>query len=276
MSFSRIEYKSRAQLAAMCKAGQVVADIHDALRQSVQPGVTTAQMDAVAAEVIARAGAKSNFLGYHGFTGNICVSVNEEIVHGIPGSKVLEAGDIVSFDCGAVVDGWHGDACFTTVVGGLEYGRSEDLELLRIAEKSMWAGIAAFATGKFVGDIGQAIEDVVVGENPDFEPGIVEEYIGHGIGSAMHQPPDVPNYATRGKGARLRPGMALCIEPMLTVGEADNHTLEDGWTVVTNDGSRAVHVEHEVVRHEDGIWVITARDGGLAGLAPFGVVPVAP
>lgn len=271
----KIEYKTNEQFLQMRKAGLVVAQIHEALREAVKPGVTTKQMDDVAAQVINKAGAKSNFLGYHGFPAHICVSVNDEIVHGIPSERVIQAGDLVSFDCGAVVDGWHGDACFTVIVGGESAAVSEqDVKLIKLTEQAMWAGIAAFATGKYVVNIGSAIENKVYEIAETMEVGIVEEYIGHGIGSTMHQAPDVPNYETYGKGARIVPGMALCIEPMITAGTPDNHVLQDGWTVVTDDGSRAVHVEHEVVRHADGIWVISAFDGGKAGLAPYGITPV--
>lgn len=268
-----IEIKRDTEILAMRKAGLVVAEIHKAIREAVRPGVTTGDMDAVAASVLKAHGARSNFLGYYGYPGHICSSVNEEIVHGIPGKRVLQPGDLVSFDCGAIVDGWHGDAAFSVVLpGGDEEVARERARLCALTQEAMWRGIAAMATAGRVGDIGRAIDDFVVGI-PEPQPGIVEEYVGHGIGSAMHMEPDVPNYRTRSRGPKLVPGMVLCIEPMLTAGSPENVTLDDEWTVVTADGSDACHWEHEVALHEGGIWVLTAHDGGAAGLAPFGVVP---
>lgn len=274
MRRDRIELKSEDQIRQMRRAGLIVADIHAAIREAVKPGVTTKDMDVVAKSVLDAAGAKSNFFGYYGYPGQICASVNEEIVHGIPGDRVLGPGDIVSFDCGAVIDGWHGDACFTVVLpGGDPEVRAAREHLCELTEESMWRGIAALATGSRVGDVGRAIDDFVV-SLPEPQPGIVEDYVGHGIGTQMHMEPDVPNFRTRSRGEKLRPGMVLCIEPMLTAGAQDNVTLEDDWTVVTLDGSDACHWEHEVAIHEGGIWVLTAPDGGAAGLAPYGVTPV--
>lgn len=264
-----LEYKTDGQIRSMREAGLVVAAIHAALREEVRAGVTTRRMDEVACEVLKAHGARSNFYGYYGYPAQICVSVNEEIVHGIPGERVLEAGDLVSFDCGAVLDGWHGDAAFSVVVPGKE--APERTRLCEVAEASMWHGIAAMATGGRVGDIGRAIDDFVV-SLPD-PPGIVVDYVGHGIGSAMHMTPDVPNFRSRERGPRLKPGMVLCIEPMLTAGDQANRVLGDEWTVVTEDGSDACHWEHEVALHSGGIWVLTAPDGGEAGLEPFGIAP---
>ncbi|MDO4888234.1 MAG: type I methionyl aminopeptidase [Actinomycetaceae bacterium] len=268
-----IEYKTDEQILAMREAGLVVARIHAALRQAARPGITTADMDDVALAVLREAGAESNFYGYYDYPSQICTSVNEVIVHGIPGERILQPGDLVSFDCGAVVGGWHADAAFSMVLdGGDGQVRADRARLSEVTEQAMWRGIAALATGKRIGDVGRAIDDYVSGL-PE-EPGIVEAYVGHGIGSAMHQEPDVPNFRTRSRGERLRPGMVLCIEPMLTAGDQANEVLEDEWTVVTTDGSDACHWEHEVAIHEGGIWVLTAFDGGAAGLAPFGVTPV--
>ncbi|MFC2609686.1 MAG: type I methionyl aminopeptidase [Peptidiphaga gingivicola] len=264
-----LEYKTDSQIRSMRKAGLVVAAIHSALREEVRAGVTTRRMDELAREVLEAHGARSNFYGYYGYPTQICVSVNDEIVHGIPGERVLEAGDLVSFDCGAVLDGWHGDAAFSIVVPGKD--APARMRLCEIAEASMWHGIAAMATGGRVGDVGRAIDDFVV-SLPD-PPGIVLDYVGHGIGSAMHMPPDVPNFRSRERGPRLKPGMVLCIEPMLTAGDQANRVLDDEWTVVTADGSDACHWEHEVALHSGGIWVLTAPDGGEAGLKPFGIVP---
>lgn len=273
-SSERIEYKSNADILAMRQAGLVVADIHDALASAVTSGMTTAELDVIAAEVLAKANATSNFLGYYGYPGHVCISVNEEIVHGIPGDRVLEPGDLVSFDCGAVVDGWHGDACITVVLPGGDDSRREAHEKLSAqTNAAMWAGIAALASAKRVGDIGAAIEDSVMAIPAAERPGIIEEYVGHGIGTSMHQPPDVLNYRAKNRGSRIKAGMVLCIEPMLSIGQPDNETLADEWTVVTKDGSTACHWEHMVAIHSRGIWVLTAPDGGAAGLAPYGVTP---
>lgn len=257
-----IEYKKPDQIRQMRTAGLVVADIHDAVRAAIAPGVRTGELDAVAARVIEQAGAASNFLGYHGFPGVLCVSVNEEIVHGIPGERVIQDGDVVSVDAGAVVAGWHGDAAFTVVVGSAD---PADEALVAATEGAMWAGIAALATGQRLGDVGAAVEAAAGGY------GIVREYTGHGIGTAMHQSPDVYNYACRPRGPALRPGLCVAVEPMLTRGGEATRVLEDEWTVVSADGSRAAHAEHTVALHPGGIWVLTAPDGGAAGLARHGV-----
>ena len=270
----KIEYKTADQIRKIRQAGLVVADIHTALRTRVKAGMTTAEADTIALEVLQAAGAKSNFFGYYGYPGPICTSVNEVIVHGIPGDRVLHPGDLVSFDCGAVVDGWHGDAAISMVIPGGDSEVSASRERLSaLTEEAMWRGIAALATGSHIGDVGRAIDDFVV-SLPDPQPGIVEDYVGHGIGSKMHMAPDVPNYRTRSRGEKLKAGMVLCIEPMLTAGDQANKTLADDWTVVTQDGSDACHWEHEVAIHAAGIWVLTAPDGGEAGLAPYGVTPV--
>ncbi|RBP62397.1 methionine aminopeptidase type I [Brevibacterium sanguinis] len=268
----RIELKSPAELRTMRRAGLVTRAALDAARAAAVPGATTAEVDAAAEAVIAEAGARSNFKGYQGFPAVLCISVNEEIVHGIPGSRVLAAGDLVSIDGGAIVEGYHGDSAFTMIVGGDECGSAADRALSRATEEALWAGIAAFAIGARVSDIGDAIDDHVTDHAPDF--GLVEEFTGHGIGTAMHMPPEVLNYRARSNGPKIRPGMCLAIEPMLTAGSPETRTLADDWTVVTADGSRASHWEHSVARHEGGVWVLTAEDGGAAGLAPFGITPV--
>lgn len=265
----RIEYKTAEQVAGMRRAGLVVAEAHRAVREAIRPGLTTADLDALAAQVIADAGATPSFLGYHGYPATLCVSVNDEVVHGIPGDRLLQAGDVVSVDCGAIVDGWHGDAAFTVV---LDEADPADAALSDTTERSMWAAIAALATGERLAVVGDAVEDVV--EAQDVPYGIVQEYVGHGIGSAMHQPPEVLNYRTRERGPRLRAGLCVAIEPMLTRGSRMTRVLGDDWTVVTQDGERAAHWEHTVAIGPDGVWVLTAADGGVAGLAPFGVVPV--
>ena len=269
----RIEYKTIEQVRLMRRAGLVVADALAAVRAQIRPGLTTADLDAVAADVIRGAGATPSFLGYHGFPATLCVSVNDEVVHGIPGARVLQPGDVVSVDCGAIVDGWHGDSAMTVV---LDQADPLDVALSQTTERAMWAGIAALATGERLGAVGEAVEDVVdaaleAGVNGAERYGVVQEYVGHGIGSSMHQPPEVLNYRTRDKGARLKPGLCVAVEPMLVRGQRTTRVLEDDWTVVTADGSRASHWEHSVAVLPDGIVVLTAHDGGAERLGELGV-----
>ncbi|WP_456844730.1 type I methionyl aminopeptidase [Cellulomonas sp. P5_C6] len=269
----RIEYKTPEQVLLMRRAGLVVADALAAVRARTVVGVSTAELDDVAAAVIAEAGALPSFLGYEGYPARICVSVNDEVVHGIPGPRVLEPGDVVSIDCGAIVDGWHGDSAITVVLDGAD---PQDVELASTTERAMWAGIAALAGAERLGAVGEAVEDVVdaaeaAGLNGGVRYGLVEDYVGHGIGTAMHQPPDVPNFRRRDRGPRVRPGLCVAVEPMVVRGERSTQVLEDDWTVVTDDGSRASHWEHTVAILEDGIWVLTAVDGGAAKLAELGV-----
>jgi methionyl aminopeptidase len=249
----------------MRRAGLVVVEALQTTAAAVKAGVTTAQLDAVAGEVIRTSCATSSFLGYQGYPAVTCISVNSEIVHGIPGPRVLVDGDTVSIDCGAVVDGWHGDSAVTVGVGaGTEAARAIS-EATRLA---MWHGIAAARLDGTVGDISAAIEAYVRSLPTAY--GIVEEYTGHGIGSAMHQPPDVPNLGRPGKGPKIMPGLALAIEPMLTAGGSANSVLDDDWTVVTDDGSLAAHWEHTMTVTDRGIWVLTSPDGGEAMLAELG------
>ncbi|MBE7699368.1 type I methionyl aminopeptidase [Oerskovia sp. Sa1BUA8] len=270
----KIEYKTVDQVRTMRRAGLVVADALATVRSAVRPGMTTADLDALAAAVIGDAGATPSFLGYHGYPATLCVSVNDEVVHGIPGTRELLPGDVVSVDCGAIVDGWHGDSAFSFV---LPEADPADVALVEATERALWAGIAALATGERLGDVGNAVEDSIEESSAadGIRYGIIEEYVGHGIGTSMHQPPDVLNYRTRERGPRLKPGMCLAIEPMVTRGERFTQVLEDDWTVVTDDGARAAHWEHSVAILEDGIWVLTAPDGGAAKLAELGVT-VAP
>ncbi len=258
MFHRRIELKTAAQLGVMRRAGEVVAATLDAVRGAVAPGVTTGELDALARETIASHGATSNFLGYGagqgvpGFPGVICTSVNDEVVHGIPGDRVLGEGDLISIDCGAIVDSWHGDAAITVGVGSVS---AEASRLVQVTEAALAAGIAAGQLGGRVGDISAAIEQSVRAAGP-YE--LTDGFTGHGIGTAMHQPPDVPNVGRAGKGPRIVPGLVLAIEPMVTLGTSDNRTLDDDWTVVTTDGSWAAHCEHSVTWTEDGPWVLTA------------------
>ncbi|MFC7494680.1 MULTISPECIES: type I methionyl aminopeptidase [unclassified Nocardioides] len=260
-----VEIKTPEQIDRMRKAGLVVGRTLELLRGHVRAGVSTAELDGIAEDSIRSAGATPSFLGYHGFPASICASVNDEVVHGIPGDRVLADGDVVSIDCGAIVDGWHGDAAITVPVG--EVG-ADLTELMRVTEEAMWRGIAAAHLGGRVTDISHAVERHVRRQG---RYGIVEDYTGHGIGSAMHQPPNVPNYGRPGKGPRLVEGLALAVEPMITTGTKETDVLDDDWTVVTTDGSRAAHFEHTFTLTDTGTWVLTALDGGEAALSALGV-----
>lgn len=260
-----IEIKTPDQIDGMRKAGLVVGQTLELLRGHVRAGITTGELDAIAEDNIRASGATPSFKGYHGFPGSICASVNDEVVHGIPGERMLAEGDVVSIDCGAIVDGWHGDAAITVAIGDV---RGELTELMRVTEEAMWRGIAAARLGGRVTDISHAVERHVRGQG---RYGILEDYTGHGIGSQMHQPPNVPNYGRPGKGPRLVEGLALAVEPMVTLGPKDTSVLEDDWTVVTDDGSWAAHFEHTFTITSRGTWVLTALDGGEAQLAALGV-----
>lgn len=263
-----IEIKTRDQVDAMRRAGLVVGETLELLRGAVRVGVSTAELDALAEDAIRSRGAVPSFLGYHGFPASICASVNDEVVHGIPGPRVLAPGDVVSIDCGAIVDGWHGDAAVTVPVGPVS---DEVRALLAVTEAALWSGIAAAAPGRRVNDLSEAVEDSVRAAG---DYGILEDYTGHGIGSAMHQPPDVPNVSVRGRSPRLVEGLVLAVEPMVTLGTAETRTLDDDWTVVTLDGSYAAHHEHTFTLTDRGAWVLTSLDGGESALralgAPFG------
>jgi methionyl aminopeptidase len=234
----------------MRRAGKVVAEMHEACREAAKPGVTTADLDRVAREVLERRGARSNFLNYHGYPAVICTSPNNVIVHGIPGDYVLEEGDILSIDCGAIVEGYHGDAAFTMPIGQVS---KEAQRLIDVTERSLWAGIDRMEDGNRLSDIGHAVQTVA--EAAGFS--IVREYVGHAIGTAMHEEPQVPNYGPPGRGPKLRPGMVFAVEPMVNVGGPDTRVLDDGWTVITADGSLSCHVEHTIAITEDGPEVLT-------------------
>jgi methionyl aminopeptidase len=257
-----IQIKTPEQLVQMRAAGLVVHAALENMRAAVAPGVSTADLDAIAEKTIRDAGAVPSFKGYHGFPASICSSINEQVVHAIPApTAVLAEGDLISLDCGAILDGWHGDAAITVAVGE---AKPELIRMAKVAEESMWAGITAMARGAASGkgrltDISHAIEMEI---RRGGRYGIVDGYGGHGIGTEMHQDPHVLNYGRPGKGPQLVPGMALAIEPMITIGSPRTVELADGWTVITRDRSVAAHVEHTVAIFDDGVWVTTAADGG--------------
>lgn len=269
-----VEIKTPEQIAKMRAAGLVVAAMHEACREAAVPGATTRDLDQVAAKVLAEHDAKPNFLGYGGFPGNICTSVNDIVVHGIPDTQtVLASGDIISIDAGAIIDGWHGDAAITVFVG--EGHAAELHELSRVTEESMWAGIAAMRKGSRLVDVSKAVEGYVRRQPrpASGKYGIIEDYGGHGIGSQMHMDPHVLNYVDRrrGRGPKLVPGVCLAIEPMVSLGTPKTHVLSDEWTVKTNDGSWSSHWEHSVAVTEQGPLVLTAPDGGRAKLTEYGI-----
>ncbi len=272
MGFGKGIYKTPAELQLMVRPGLVTAASLAAVREAIRPGVTTLELDAIAERIIRDAGGVPNFMKEPGYRHTVCVSVNDEVVHGVPGDRVLKPGDLVSVDSGAEVGGWNGDAAFSMVVP--DASRPDVVasrqELSDVTRDSLWAGIAALASVRKLNDIGAAIEDAIESRG-DF--GILEDYVGHGIGRSMHEEPPVFNYRVRGGGPDVKPGLVVAIEPMVVRGTIETHVLADDWTVATDDGLDAAHWEHSVAVHAGGIWVLTAQDGGAAGLAPFGVVP---
>jgi methionyl aminopeptidase len=242
--------RSAQEIAKMRKAGKVVAEMHEATRAAVAPGVTTEQLDKVAREVLDRRGARSNFLNYRGFPATICTSPNDMIVHGIPGDYVLREGDIISIDCGAIVEGYHGDAAFTMAVGEVT---NEARRLLEVTDRSLWAGIEHLVDGGRLHEVGRAVQDVA--EAAGFS--VVREYVGHGIGTAMHEDPAVPNYWPGTPGPLLKPGMVFAVEPMVNAGGPQTRLLDDGWSVVTADHSLSAHFEHTIAVTDDGPEVLT-------------------
>jgi methionyl aminopeptidase len=267
-----VEIKTPDQIAKMRVAGLLVGETLELLRSSVKEGVTTGDLDRIAEEHIRAGGGVPSFLDYGQppFPATICASVNDEVVHGIPGTRSLQNGDVISIDCGAIVEGWHGDAAITVAVGDV---RPEVLELMRVTEGSMWAGFAAARLGGRVTDISHAVESYVRSQPHPAggQYGILEDFTGHGIGTAMHQPPNVPNYGRPHRGPRLERGLALAVEPMVTLGSKYTVLAEDEWTVLTDDGSWAAHFEHSFTLTPDGAWILTAIDGGKAKLAELGV-----
>jgi len=257
-----IQIKTIEQLVRMYFAGQVVAKTLAVLTEAVRPGISTAELDEIAEREIRAAGAVPSFLGYFGYPASICTSVNQQIVHGIPSpAQKLRDGDIISIDCGAILEGWHGDAAISLGVGEIE---PADQALLDACEAAMWAGIAQAVAGQRLGDISHAVEASVGGSG---QYGLIQEYTGHGIGTEMHMEPAVRNYGPPGEGPRLRSGMALAIEPMITRGSRQVAELADGWTVVSADGSRAAHFEHTVAIIPEGPAVLTAAPGAPSAAA---------
>lgn len=269
----RIEGKSPEQLALMRAAGLLVGQTLELLRGAVRPGVTTLELDTLAETFIRDHGAIPNFQLVPGYRHTLCTSINDEIVHGIPSAaRVLADGDLLSVDCGAQLDGWNGDAAFSVLVGDPAAARDEDRELIEDTEAALWAGITALRVGGDLYAVGAAVEDSIADaqERRGRSYGIVEDYVGHGIGTSMHMDPHVPNYRVKGRSPRVVEGATLCIEPMVTLGAEDNRVLDDDWTVVTKDGSHAAHWEHAVAVTSAGLCVLTALDGGRERLAELG------
>ncbi|HEY7072600.1 MAG TPA: type I methionyl aminopeptidase [Acidimicrobiales bacterium] len=242
--------RSVEEIRTMRRAGRVVAEMHERIRAALRPGVTLLELDAIGRDVLQRRKARSNFLGYHGYPAVICASRNEVVVHGIPDGQALAEGDIISIDCGAIVDGYHGDAAFTAAVGEIT---AADQRLIDVTRLALDAGIAQLVPGSRLGDLGSAVQSTV--ERAGFR--VVRDYVGHGIGTAMHEPPDVPNVGRRGRGRRVASGDVFAVEPMVSAGSDDTVVLADGWTVVTTDGARAAHWEHTVAVTENGPEILT-------------------
>ncbi len=276
--FSSGIYKTPDQLRKMIAPGLATHAGLVAARDLIVAGSTTLEIDAAAEAAIIAAGGESNFKLVPGYRHTICASVNDEIVHGIPGGRVLEPGDIVSIDCGAILGGWNGDSAITVVVPDPSRPDvvAEREQLSRITEGSLWAGIARLARAKHLNEVGDAVQGYIEAEGAKVghRYGILTDYIGHGIGRSMHEDPPVFNYRVKQRGPEVKPGLVVAIEPMVVIGSPDSYVAEDEWTVVTQDGSGASHWEHTVAVHKDGIWVTTEPDGGAAGLEAFGVTPV--
>ena len=266
-------YKSPAQLRLMVEPGLATAAALAAAKAAIRPGVTPLELDALAEAAIRNLGGEPNFMLEPGYKHTICANVNADVVHAIPTDRPLEPGDVIAVDAGAVINGWNGDAAFTAVVPDpADPERTAQLEeLSRVTELAMWTGIAELARAKYLNQVGVAIEACVKRES-NF--GVLEDYIGHGIGRSMHEDPPVFNYAVRGKGPEIKPGLVVAIEPIISEGDIDTVIQDDGWTVSMADGRASAQWEHSVAVHAGGIWVLTAEDGGAAGLAPFGITPV--
>ncbi|MFM1845595.1 MAG: hypothetical protein RIS19_68 [Actinomycetota bacterium] len=274
MARERITLKSNSDILLMREAGLITAAALKAVKDAIAPGVSTLELDTIAESTIISMGAKSNFKLVAGYKHTICSSINDEVVHGIPSKdRILQAGDIISIDCGAITpSGWNGDAAFTMVVpGGDPEVMAKRQAISDACEASLWAGIAAFAGAKRLNEVGRAVEKTI---REAGRYGILQDYIGHGVGRSMHEDPAVFNYQTRDLGPAVEPGLVIAIEPMITAGGQAVKILSDEWTVSSKDGSDSSHWEHTVAKHSGGIWVLTAEDGGVAGLAKYGITPV--
>jgi methionyl aminopeptidase len=278
MSRHSVELKTNDQIILMRDAGLATAAALREVRKAIRPGISTLELDAIAEATIIAKGGHSNFKLVAGYRHTICASINDEVVHGIPSAdRILKAGDIVSIDCGAEIGEWNGDSAITVIVPNKD-GSQVDSDLVRarqtlsdVTEQSLWAGIAALAKAEYLNEVGMAIEEYIYSQG---KYGILEEYVGHGIGRSMHEDPAVYNFAVREKGFKVQPGLCVAIEPMVVAGSHRTKILKDGWTVSTKDASDASHWEHSIAVHDKGIWVLTAEDGGAAKLAPLGVKPV--
>ncbi len=242
--------RNAEELNKMRRAGKVVAEMHEVTRAALRPGVTTRQLNELAADVLAKRHARSNFLNYHGFPAVICTSPNDMIVHGIPGDYVLQEGDLISVDCGAIIEGYHGDAAYTAGVGEIS---DVAQRLIEVTERSLWAGIDQLTVGNRLHEVGRAVQQVA--ERAGFS--VVREYVGHAIGTAMHESPQVPNYWPGSPGPTLKEGMVFAVEPMVNVGGPETYTLDDGWSVLTQDGQLSAHFEHTIAVTEHGPEVFT-------------------
>lgn len=249
-----IQLKNKSQIAIMREAGRITGEALALAREAVKPGVSTKEIDTLIRHHIERSGAKPSFLGYGGFPASACISINEQVIHGIPSSKViLKEGDIVKIDVGAFYQGYHGDSARTFAVGRI----SEDAaRLIDITEKCFWAGVEKIRPDARIGDIGHAIESLATSKGY----GVVRRYVGHGVGQNLHESPDVPNYGTAGRGARVYPGMTVAVEPMICIGSGEVKELSDGWTVVTADNTLSAHYEHTVALTENGLEILTQVD----------------
>ncbi|GAA2241151.1 type I methionyl aminopeptidase [Herbiconiux moechotypicola] len=272
-------YKTPAELRLMVEPGLVTSASLEAVRAAIRPGITTLELDRIADEAIRARGGVSNFQMVPGYAHTVCTSVNDDIVHGIPGDRVLQPGDIVSIDSGADVGGWNGDSAITIVLDDPSRPElvAERQLLSEVTEQALWHGIARLASARHLNEVGEAIEEFVE-SHPSVASGavygILTDYIGHGIGRSMHEEPPVFNYRVRQRGPEVKPGLVVAIEPMITAGTTETYTRDDDWTVASADGSMASHWEHSVAVHADGIWVLTSPDGGASALAPLGITPV--
>ena len=266
------ELKTPDQIRKMRVAGLLTAKALANVKAAIKHGVTTLELDQIAEETIRSGGGIPNFQLVPGYSHTVCASVNSTVVHGIPSNRVLEAGDLVSIDCGAEIDGWNGDSAFSIVVPGATGEVVAQRQTLSDAcEGSLWAGIAALTTAKKLNEVGVAVQEHVLSQG---SYGILEQYVGHGIGRSMHEDPAVFNYRVRDAGPKVQPGLCIAIEPMITMGDQKTFVQDDDWGVATADNADGAHWEHSVAVHENGIWVLTAVDGGAKGLKVFGITPV--